>query len=97
MRSDILVRTCKALRRYTNDVEIYAVDSDAAPYNRRIARKFASPEVVTQNHCGIATRHLPLLRQQSASQRRLNAEHLKIVIAHHYAGSQLRVLGGGFC
>src|SRR4051812_49887604 len=52
VRTYVFVGAGETLRRYANNVEIDSIDADAVVENRRIARKFAAPEIVRQHNDG---------------------------------------------
>ena len=82
----------EASRRDTDDGEGMSIDRYAAIQHLRIAAKASNPVFITENGDRIALLHLVVARRDEPSQRRLEAEHLKVVARNQLRHAELRLV-----
>ena len=92
VRSNVLVDAGEGFRGDADDVEVYAVDPHGAVQDQRVGSELGAPEIVGQDHNGVAPRDLPLVRQEASAEHGSNAHHLVEVVADHHADAELRSL-----
>src|SRR5689334_22098243 len=67
-----------AVRQHSDNVVRLAVQGRRFAYNSTVSAKAGLPKAITQNDNVVLTR-LVFVRQESAAQKRRNAQHLKVI------------------